>query len=329
AKDIPSRQRNLLHEIRYYFELINVVILCSIVAVIGIIANVINIIVFYRQGLNNTVNITLTGLAISDLCCLITLLWYAICASRVFEDHDVTIIPSEVQVLTAGWPRACFVRITNWITVFITAERCLCVIAPLTVKKILTPKRARIVIGFIYVITTLPLIPEYSTAYLDWKFVEGANRTLFGLKFADDRPQFEEWTSTIYFIYIFLAYFPLIFLTGVLIYKLKQKTKWRQKSTFDATQSEKISSRDRKTINMVIAIAIVFIFCSATSVFIVTVSFFVPGFGITGENTDLFFLIWSFGFLLEGLNASVDIILYYVMSSRYKRYLHELFNVNK
>ncbi|CAL1543373.1 unnamed protein product, partial [Lymnaea stagnalis] len=305
-------------------ELINSVILCSIVAVMGIIANVINIIVFYRQGLNSTVNITLTGLAISDLCCLITLLWYAVCASPVFKDHDVAIIPSEVQGLTAGWPRACFVRITNWITVFITAERCLCVIAPLTVKKILTPKRARTVIGFIYVFTMLPLIPEYSTAYLDWKFVEGANRTLFGLKFADYRSQFEGWTAKIYFIYIFLTYFPLIFLTGVLIYKLKQKTKWRQQSTFDATQSENISSRDRKTINMVIAIAIVFIVCSAPSVAFVTVSFFVPGFGIIGQYADVFFVGWSFGLLFEGLNASVDIVLYYVMSSRYKRYFHEL-----
>ncbi|CAL1534769.1 unnamed protein product, partial [Lymnaea stagnalis] len=314
----------LSDETRGYFELINYVFLCSIVAIFGIVSNVVNIAVFYRQGLNNTVNISFTGLAISDLGSLVSLLWFDICVSPLFRTLNVPFLPLEVQHLTGGWPRGCFARVTNWITVFITAERCLCITAPLKVNKIITPKRVTAILILIYVFMIVPLIPEYTTAYLDWKVVEGTNVTLFGLKFTADRPNVEGLASLIYFIYIFMAYFGVVFLTCLLIYKLKKKTKWRTKLTSQSKQSESLSSRDKKTINMVIVIAIVFIVCCAPSIILHVIPYIVPGYGVVGAHSNFFFMCWSFGFLFEAVNASVDIILYYRMSSKYRRTFQDI-----
>ncbi|CAL1529014.1 unnamed protein product, partial [Lymnaea stagnalis] len=315
----------LTHDTRRIFEIINYVFLCSAIGLFGIVANIINIVVFYKQGLNNTVNITLTGLAVSDLCGLIILLWFDICVSPLFEYLNVPVAPSEFQHLTGGWPRGCFSRVANWITVFITAERCLCITAPLKVKKIITPRRTTIALFVMLVITILPLIPEYLTAYLDWKFSEERNRTVLGLVFTAKRSEVEGLTFLIYFIYIFVAYFPLIFLTAFLSYKLKQKTKWRMASTSDAKQSETISSRDSKTINMVVAIAIVFIVFNAPSVILKLTGYVLPGFGVIGVYTNYFFVTWSFAYLFESISSSVDILFYYRMSSKYRKTFHEVF----
>ncbi|CAL1540908.1 unnamed protein product, partial [Lymnaea stagnalis] len=312
-------------ETRLFFELFNYVILCSVVAVVGIVSNIINIIVFCRQGLYNTVNISLTALAVSELCSLASLLWFDICVSPLFGSLNVPIVPSEVQHLTGGLVRGFFSRISNWITVFITSERCLCVVAPMTVKKMITPTRTIKALLVMYVITVLPLVPEYLSAYLGWKFVEERNATLFGLTLTRDSPRLEGLTFLIYFIYILIAYVVVSCLTCILILKLKQKTDWRQKSIFGMQRSEVISARDKKTISMIVAVAIVFIVCNGPSVVLYMVGYLLPGFSVVGERENLFFVSWSFGFHFEALNGTIVIMFYYKMSSKYRRSFLGLF----
>ncbi|CAG5124274.1 unnamed protein product, partial [Candidula unifasciata] len=48
-------------------EFVNIVCLCGLVSMFGTVANIINLIVFYRQGLNTTINISFFALAVSDL----------------------------------------------------------------------------------------------------------------------------------------------------------------------------------------------------------------------------------------------------------------------
>uniref|UniRef100_A0A2C9KHS2 Uncharacterized protein n=1 Tax=Biomphalaria glabrata TaxID=6526 RepID=A0A2C9KHS2_BIOGL len=133
--------------VKQIYELVNYVVFCNIFSVFGIFSNIINIIVFCRQGLDSTVNISFTGVAVSDLCSLVTLLWFNVCVNPLFVNSDVPMAPSEVQHLTGGFPHACFARITCWITVYITAERCLCIVSPLKIKRIITTKRATSIIN--------------------------------------------------------------------------------------------------------------------------------------------------------------------------------------
>ncbi|XP_059177661.1 FMRFamide receptor-like [Physella acuta] len=318
---------NLLDDnTRHMFELVVYVFLSSILGVLGVFGNVVNIIIFYRQGLNNTVNISFTGLAISDLSSLVTLLWFDVCVNPLFAYSGIPMVTSEVQHLSGGWPRACFARITTWITVYITAERCLCIASPLKVKKIITPKRTTVILCSIYIFTILPLIPEYSTAYLSWQWDDNFNTTVLRLGFTPNRHEMEGLTSLVYFIYVLLSYFSVVLLTGILVYKLKQKTKWRQESTFDNLQSEKLSNRDRKTISMVIVIASVLIACCALPVGLYIVGFVIQGFGVIGEYSNFFFVTWSFAFLTEAFNATINTVLYYKMSSKYKEKFNELFS---
>uniref|UniRef100_A0A2C9KBT4 G-protein coupled receptors family 1 profile domain-containing protein n=1 Tax=Biomphalaria glabrata TaxID=6526 RepID=A0A2C9KBT4_BIOGL len=146
-------------------DIINMVlvgVIANTVSALGIFGNIINIVVFFTQGLRTTVNISFFSLAISDLCNLITIAWFSICVNPYLNaDPDLIIFPPEFQHLTAGFPHACFARITAWITVFMTVERCLCITFPFKIKEMITPKRTVITIICIYLFVIAAMIPEY------------------------------------------------------------------------------------------------------------------------------------------------------------------------
>lgn len=233
-------------------------------------------------------------------------------------------VPSEVQHLTGGFPHACFARITCWITVFITAERCLCITTPLKIKQIITPRRSTLIICSIYILMIASLMPEYATMYIGWKFYDNKNQTLLGLITTEDNKKVSGLTFLLYAVYIVVSFFAVIVFTTVLVVKLKHKTQWRKESTFDAKQSDTISSRDQKTINMVIVIASVLIVCFTPSVLLSAAGFIEHDFFVVGKYSNLFFATWSFGFVFDSFNSSVTIILYYNMSSKYRRTLRAM-----
>lgn len=132
-------------------QFVNYAILCGLVSCLGTVANVINMVVFFRQGLKTTINISLFAMALSDLCSLILQQCCNIFFNPFFENSDVPMVSSEIQYITASVPRESFSRITCLITVYVAADRCLCIAFPLHVKQMITPRRTTAVIIVIYI----------------------------------------------------------------------------------------------------------------------------------------------------------------------------------
>lgn len=310
---------------RELFQIVNYVFLCSIVVIFGIIANTLNIAVFFKQGFNNTVNISFLALAISDLCCLLTLEWFTVCMNPLFAKSNVPMATKEVQYLTAGWPHSCFARITSWITVFVTAERCLCIAIPLKVKRIITSKRTTITLCFIYIINIITVLPEYSTAYIDWKLFPDRNATLLGLVFKGDRDNMSRLSFLLHAVLAIFAFVAVIVFTFVLVVNLKKKTQWRKSAISTNDQSESITSRDKRTVRMIILISTFLIIFYTPTTVLSMVTFFEAEFSIVGIYTNTFISLWSFAFLFEAINSSINIVLYYRMSCKFRNTFHEIF----
>lgn len=316
-------------EVRDIYMIINHDIINASIGLFGIAANAMNIVVFYKQGFKNTMNITFFGLAISDLCSLLSLLWFTVCVNPLFVNSDVDMIPLEILHLTAGIPHICFVRITGWITVFVTAERCLCITLPLKVKQIITPKVTTITVSFIYISIMLSFVPEFETSYIDWKLYSAKNKTLLGLVFTSNRKSME---GVVFFLYSVLGTASFLFVivfTAVLVVQLQTKTKWRRKAHLDKENSESISKREKKAVIMVVMIASVLIVCFTPGVAISMASFFRPEFSVLGWQLNAFYVAWSFAFIFEAINSSATIFLYYKMSSKYRESFQEVFGFCK
>ncbi|CAG5129603.1 unnamed protein product, partial [Candidula unifasciata] len=274
------------------FLLVNVVMVCSVTSFLGIIANAINLAVFVKQGLHNTINICFLGLAISDMCCLLTLLWISICMNPLVISSGVPWVATDFTYLTGAWPHHISGRITSYITVYITAERCLCIIFPLKVRQIMTPTITTVALCLIYIINILMLCPEYVTLYLDWTYFPAYNSTLLAIHYLEGR---EKASGLVYFLNSasgLIAFVSVAVLTPILAVKLKEASAWRAKSK-SANIRDAMSNRDQKTVKMVVLIATVLIICFTPGVVFGTVTFIEPEFDINKRYANTVASLWT------------------------------------
>ncbi|KAK3747142.1 hypothetical protein RRG08_035688 [Elysia crispata] len=285
--------------LRRFFETLNFSILTGIISAFGCLSNVINIIVFCKQKFSDSVNISLFGLAISDLGCVVILVWMSMCFSPLFQTLSLPFNPLTVQYLTGGWPHGCFGKISSFITAYVTFERCLCVTLPLKVKTIITPRR-----------TILTLV------------------AIFLANFAMNAPVFfgiglGPVSSTT------VTYLPYNTSTSISIRGLT----WRSQTTGQSASAEKMggagamTQKDKRLVKMITLVSTIFIVCFLPTCFNLLASIYLAEYSIVGRYRNLFQVAWSFIKLFESTNSSVNIFVYYNMSSRYRKCFRELFRL--
>ncbi|XP_059156746.1 uncharacterized protein LOC131941490 [Physella acuta] len=99
-------------------------IICLAVGSMGIVGNIINTIVYLNMGFNDSVNVSLFALAVSDLCSLLmSMARVPFYAPNYKSSSDLLMFATQFHILIAGWPRTVFTRITAWITAFTNFER--------------------------------------------------------------------------------------------------------------------------------------------------------------------------------------------------------------
>lgn len=303
-------------EATYIFVAVFQVALTGILAVCGMVTNTINIVVFIKMGLRETVNISLLGLAVGDLFSLVFSLWESVCFNPLLQDPDVPVVFTEIEYITGCWPHVCFVRVASYITAYITLERCLCIALPLKVKTIITTTRTKIVIVGIFFVVTATSIPEYYVTQLAWKFYPDKNRTMLGVHFIEERERFESVTLILNNIVMQCAAFvAVVVCTVILIVQLNRKAKWRQQS---AATDKSSSGKDRKVIKMISFISVIFIISNLPSCLVFIAMSSTPQLHPSGQNYNMFYVVWSVVYVMEGINSTVSILVYLSMSSKYK-----------
>lgn len=307
------------------YEMVNFMFVCPIVGTFGILANIINIVIFYKQGFKNTVNIGFFGLAISDLICLLALQWAAFCLNRLFVLSGIPWYSLEVMYLSGAWPHIIFSRITAFVTVYITAERYISIAFPLKVQNIITPKRTAFILCLIYFLNIATLFPEYATSYLGWRFVPSKNKTLIGIIFTSSRIYVEGIVFVLHSLFGMASFLGVIILTTLLVSKLQQSSNWRKEVTSNYNKLIEISNRDKKTVKMVVFIACVLIACYTPGVIIALATFIVgPEFNIRGHFINICEAMWSIAVSFQCVNSSVNIFVYYTMSSKYRQTFNDV-----
>ncbi|KAH9505318.1 hypothetical protein Btru_059247 [Bulinus truncatus] len=311
------------------FSLVNNGIVCTLIGTLGLVANVINMAVFYRQGLNTSTNISLFSMAVSDIIRILCVEWANICFNPYIENLRTPILFDEIFYITGGWPVGCACRITLYITVFITAERCLCIVFPLTIKTLITYRQTRIFVVFIYSVHALTLAPEYSSIYLSWQFNKERNDTVLGVAFRANRSLTKGVTFMLHVILIIIGLLCLIFLTATLVIQLRRQTKWRMQNSGHNRQSGSLSNRDRKSIALVIVVATSVSVCYIPIASLSLVTVFVPDFYVGGKYFNVFRDSWAFAFLIGIINSSSNIIIYYKMNSKFRKTFEEMISTRR
>ncbi|KAH9504911.1 Cytochrome P450 2B2 [Bulinus truncatus] len=303
-----------------FFLTFNLLICAELIGCLGIVGNVINIMNFTKQGLHDSVNVTLTSLAVSDIGSLLFQLMVDV--SWGYTDLPFT---SSAGVLFFS-PHCYFTRVSGYITAFAAFERCLCVVLPLKVKTIITRKVALLFNSVLFTVLLLYLFPVYYVSYLDVKYNPRTNRSV--LTFVS-RNNAEMVLSVSFFtndlILPYISFLILIVCTAFIIARLRSKAQWRHSVTVantlqSSSSKEKIfSSKEKKTIVMLTTVSVLYVALMTPGCAMITAVGFVRELQAEGKYFDLTMLVCSFTSLLETINCSVNTLVYYKMSSNYSR----------
>ncbi|XP_005093501.1 blue-sensitive opsin-like [Aplysia californica] len=288
---------------------------CGIISLFGVITNAINIVIFLRLGLKDTVNISLLGLAIADLCGLVFLILISIFYNPLFYELDLPFNAPEVEYLAFGWPRLIFTRTTSWITALVTFERCLCVTFPLKVKTLITPRRVGCAVLAIYFIMACSITPTYYSNLLGWKFDVERNKTVFGLIYRKERRAVDGVSFIVGVLITSVSYIFVVACSLVLVFSLKRQTKkfstmvGQSSESTGAVNKDVVDSRtakSRQVTKMILVLSIVFIVCYIPSNLVQLGMALVKDFNKGGRYANTHVVAWTIVHVMEASNSSRD-----------------------
>ncbi|GFN96088.1 chemosensory receptor b [Plakobranchus ocellatus] len=123
----------------------------------------------------------------------------------------------------------------------------------------------------------------------------------------------------------------VIICTVILVRKLAQTSRWRARSAAPSDTSElsgsTMTQRDKRLVKMVTFLSTIFIICFLPSAVNLIIMICSSEYSIVGRYSNMFQVGWSFLNCLEATNSSVNILVYYRMSSRYRKCFREMFGL--
>lgn len=187
----------------------------------------------------------------------------------------------------------------------------------------ITRKRMTAIIVGVFSVLFLCGTPSYAVNRLGAKLFPGRNKTVVGLLRLGNWETVETtmFAANNFFIPV-SSFVVIIVCTTILVFKLHTISKWRKAAT---TAKNNVTLRNQKVAKMVVMISVLFISCFIPlSIFMVALAF-EPSLTITGKYINIATVIIGLGFILESVNSSVNIFIYYTMSSKFRVTYRALF----
>lgn len=177
----------------------------------------------------------------------------------------------------------------------------------------------------IYVVCTFSATPVYAVKRLGYTFSFSRNKSIVGLVFVPGQEHLEKIAILINNVCIPFGAFAIVsFCTIVMSTQLRRETHWI-KTTISDVQANRISTRNRKVAMMVVNICSLFIVCFVPTTIIMLAIVFEPALLGNNKYMHISVIIGGFSYIMEGINSSVNIFIYYHMSSKYRTIFQKLF----
>ena len=301
-------------------------------------ANIVTITVYFRLGFSDSTNISLTALAISDLGIAVTTVTCAL--AHLFSLIPGVTFTPQVFLPISVHPHILLSRISALITTYLGLERYLCVLCPLKIRTIITPKRTFVVMVIIFAVTFSVYPINVIEHPIGWRFFPEMNRTLL-----DILPNSDPTVSLMYKLYLlifstllpFITFFLVVIFTILLSLSLMRSKAWRDANKSRPTTSTAVSktqtrirsaveqSKEDRAVKMAITVASVFIVSTIPSCVQLIAVLVVPEFAFAGRYTRLYTVLGLAYFGVDSINSGANVIIYYTMSRKFRGAMLALF----
>ena len=305
-------------------------LLLPILFLIGGPANVINMAVFYKQGLKERVNLCLFALSLADELYLVQAMFlYGEQLHLQFTTKErfgpmMRFMANNNLVGFFG-----FTWVSQILSAIIASERCLCVLSPLRFQTLLQTRTMAVIVALVYVLV-MGLYFFVAARYRIACVYDPVSDTIRYTGVAGEFYKNHETIINYLDSFVYGACIPgavMIIVTTTTIItamKIREAALWRA-----GTSSLSISPREVALTKMLIGSSVLFIVCVSPIALLHFVWLFLPEMN-TGRRNHNFFLtsLW----ILEAVsyvNSTFNIFVYYTMGSRYREMFWAFFGRKK
>ncbi|CAG5132617.1 unnamed protein product [Candidula unifasciata] len=317
-------------------------------SVLGVATNVLNTVVYCQMGIRETVNITFIALSIWDLIACLCSCLTLICKfwETYFPLAAVNLL--SVQYVYIGYTRGFMYDLSTIDTVYLTIERSVCIMIPFKVKDIFTTTRVCIINVIIVMFCVACFSPAWATQGLQWVFDPVFNMTRLSLWLSYNRRSISLFIDTFNGMVLpVLAQILIAVSAGVMIRGVKNSSKFRRqaanltkiKDTFlteQTTTSKTLPSshqsknnitlnKDLKVTKVVILLAMIFFVCNSSVFIVAFIRVLIPEIDVGGQQYQLYAQLYALVVLSGMVNATVNIVVYYTVSTKYRKEIVRLF----
>lgn len=294
--------------------------------VVGAPTNVVNLLVFWRQGLYDRINLCLFALALTDLGYVLVVSTLAVLKIFEFFDPDRG---SEYYTKSL----ACLLglmytlkTISGCVTMVIAVERCICVVYPLQASSVISTRAMATLLGALAVSSSLLHVPvslKYSaagvysqeTGRIQWRLIPSP-------MFAQNKAAFEAIHDLLLSSAVPLLTFLVVwFATAKTVTQLRFSAEWRKAAANLSTGSDAASQLQLAATRMLVLICCVYIVCSFPILALSLTRAIIPGFTSGGRYYNVFLAAHLYAMALTVVNSSVSFFVYFSRSSRYRKTL--------
>lgn len=285
----------------------------------GLSTCIVNTIVYWRLGFGESANITFMAMSAFNL-----IAWFIHLVKQILSAVEIIASMATLVVISTYSRGFAYVQI-QLIIVYLSLERCICIMLPLKVRDILTPRRVILINVIIAIFGFVCYIPVWlNPRRLPWLY--------------DPNPNLSQWDIlSLTFIGIAVpasAEIVIVVCTGIMLHGINQSVKFRQRcatvrgsGTAKSVKRIKIMTRkDLKLTKVVVLLAMkncISILPSLVGSFLRAV---IPDMDWNKQYEGLYEMFYSLGMKSRVINCLTDIFVYYNASSKYRKQFRVLFS---
>ena len=301
------------------------VVLCGVSWIlfsIGVPTNLLNCLVFYRQGLRDRMNLCLFSLALVDM---LFIGFFFLVGSYC--------LVGELQPEAKQWwkyfvfkyftgPYRGFMISSGLLTMVIAVERCVCVTLPLKAATLVKTRTiAVIIVGVVVSLQIACLLTPLKIGMGSRKDPKSDRITFFLTTtefYSQHELLYDVVENTLVIIVIPFATFTVVAIaTAITVVQLKRAIAWRHGSS----SSSSSDVREVALVKMPVVVFFIYITAAAPNIALGLARLLVPDFLPSGRYANIFLLSHLSELVLAEVNSSVNFFVYLARSSRYRQEL--------
>lgn len=328
-----------------FLHLYLIAVLGPFLAVFGAVSNVVNIAVYYKQKVKDSITVSYIALAIWDSGLSLLTLVTIICLTIEYFFPLPYIDVNYLYTVYFSYIRCVTHSMSTIVTVYLSVELCICIMIPLKVKLMFTKTRSIIVNSAMVVLCIAYNCPPWPTQKLTWQYSQRFNRSRLTIFYTAGRRE-----ADIYFGIFNGNVMPIcsqiisVICAVLLISGINKSVRFRSQTTINqpkkiqnpvllppdtatnhrkfvgkqSRKSQTSTAKYRKLAKVTALITVVFLVCNVPVIAVALARTVVPA---LNTNTKMIVVLYYVVYVSTLINSSASIIVYYYANEKFRKTL--------